>query len=167
MPNILKNVRGACRRQDQAKSCSEVVELLYHWVSENVEQCVENPIPSISLNTMGIVNFVLPFVSLINGRPTFICLDYRRAGGYSSVGRKFAISMMHRQTRMVFPQFAAADLRVLQFVQRKNSDRRIVETSVDGLALFPTEQLDEMIAETFDVWQELHRESEGVKYKSA
>jgi len=73
--------------------------------------------------------------------------------------------MMDRQIRKVFTQFADADLRLLQFVQRGKSPRKILETKVSDVDLFSIEQLDKMIDNTFQTWTELHEERFGRHFK--
>lgn len=164
---IVSQVRSSCIKRQQADSCAEVVELLDEWASKNVQRSVERHIPSVSLGSLGIVNYSERLVALCNDRPTFLFLDHRRPGGLSSDGRQFAVSMMHRQIRQVYPEFSNADLRILQFVQRGKAARKIVETSVDQLDLLSMSDMDTMIAETFGVWQQLHEEFFGLRFKSA
>jgi len=164
---IVNQVRSRCHKKEQAESCIEVVKLLDEWVTNNVEKSIERSIPPISLSTMGIVNYSENFVTLCEGKPTFIFLDHRRPGGLTASGRQFALSMMNRQIRSVYTQFSDADLRVLQFIQRGENPRRIIETSVQQVDLLDISTLDEMISETFQVWQELHQEIFGMRYKKA
>ncbi len=156
--SIRHMVANASHCEKQESSCLEVVDLFYGWYGKNSVAAVERRTRPLPIGTLGQVQYCENFIALVDGRPTVIFLDYRRQNGLSSIGRKFAFSMMHQQIRVGDPDFPDARLLALAFPQHKKRPRRIVSYFDDGLDLFTLAELGIMIEETYEIWSEVLNE---------
>lgn len=148
-------VARSCSREEQEDSCVEVVELFFNWFTQNASDAIERHIPSMGIGTLGVVRYWENFAAMIDGRPCFFFLDYRRNGGLTSRARRFAFSMMNEQIRRSDPDFSDANLMILQFTQKKGEARIVKSYSVDEGELYSLSDLSEMIDETYKIWQDV------------
>lgn len=155
---IVQLVAAQSTCKAQKESCIEVVELFHNWFTENATDAVERNVPSMSVGSLGAVRYWENFVAMINGKPTFIFLDYRRQKGLTALGRKFVFSMMREQIRSVDPDFVDPELLALRFPQSKGELRRIVDHYAGDKQLFSLSELTGMVEETYEVWHEISTE---------
>lgn len=155
LKRIEKIIESACYCEPQKNSCIEVVQLFHDWYNRNATDAIERKIPSMGIGSLGVVRYWENFVSVINDKPTFLFLDYRRQKGLTNIGRKFVFSMIKEQVRAVDPDFSNPEALILRFPQAKGSPRRIVDHYASDLELFDLEQLTSMIEETYDIWREV------------
>jgi hypothetical protein len=83
--------------------------------------------------------------------------DYRRTFRLTAAAKRFAASVMHHAIRLQNPaDFGMARLAVFQFPQPDKSDSRVSSLElVSDANLYDREQLAVMIAETFEMWDEV------------
>lgn len=102
----------------------------------------------------------LPMILAIDERATALFIDPRRTRGLTAEGRRFAFSMMHERIRAVDEDFADVRLTIVQFGD-PSDDRRVVKLHTDeGVELYSREELEQMVASTYEMWREVLEERE-------
>lgn len=102
----------------------------------------------------------LPMILAIDERPSAVFIDPRRTKGLTEEGRRFALSMMHERIRAADEDFAGVRLTILQFCD-PSDDRRAVKLHTDeGVELYSREELEQMVASTYEMWREVCEQRE-------
>lgn len=106
------------------------------------------------------VTLWLPMILAIDEQASAIFIDPRRTRGLNAEGRRFALSMMHERIRAADEDFAGVRLTILQFGDQTD-DRRPVKLHTDeGVELYSREELELMVASTYEMWREVVEERE-------
>ena len=163
---IKEIVSRRCRCDEQEESCLEVVDLFDHWFRQKSSGAVERVVPSMAIGSLGLVRYWENFFFQLNGRNTFLFIDYRRTNGLTAHARKFVFSMMHQQIRLADPDFFDSNLLVLRFPQGKE-ERVISESCVNDDDLYSLAELSQLIDETYSIWREVLAERHIVEPKRA
>jgi hypothetical protein len=100
----------------------------------------------------------LPMILAIDGQASALFIDPRRTKGLTAEGRRFVLSMMHERIRAPDEDFADVRLTIVQFGD-PSADRRAVRLHTDeGVELYSREELEQMVASTYDMWREVLEE---------
>jgi len=110
------------------------------------------------IGSLGVVRYWESFAAIIDGKPSFLFLDYRRQKGLTAIARRFVFSLMSEQIRGTDPDFHDADLKILQFTQKKGEARIVQDHTFDPDSLFTLSELNNMIDETYLIWQAVQLE---------
>lgn len=102
--------------------------------------------------------FWLPRVFYLKEQVVLLFLDPRRKGGLSSEAKRLVVSVMHHRVRALLPDFADAELAVFQFRNCASGTRDVVPFFAGSTSLFEVDDIEQMIAETYEIWAEV---SEG------
>jgi len=106
------------------------------------------------------VTFWLPMILAIDERASALFVEPRRSKGLNTEGRRFAFSMMHERIRAADEDFAEVRLTIAQFGD-PSEDRRAVRLHTDaGVELYSREELEQMVASTYEMWREVLEERE-------
>ncbi|MBA84197.1 type VI toxin-antitoxin system SocB family DNA replication inhibitor toxin [Thalassobius sp. S69A] len=106
------------------------------------------------------VTFWLPMILAIDEQASALFIEPRRSRGLTAEGRRFAFSMMHERIRAADEDFAEVRLTIAQFGD-PSDDRRAVRLHTDeGVDLYSREELELMVASTYDMWREVLEERE-------
>lgn len=102
----------------------------------------------------------LPMILAIDEQASALFIDPRKTRGLTAEGRRFAFSMMHERIRAADEDFADVRLTIVQFGD-PSDDRRAVRLHTDeGVKLYSREELEQMVASTYDMWREVLEERE-------
>jgi len=158
---IASEVRRRSRKPDEFKANIAVAEALYGYASEHDISGIRHEIYPMNIGVSEKVVYWTPAVVSIDGRPVVPFIDPRRsAKQLTSAARLFVFSVMHERIRVADPDFADVGLCIIQFGCEDN--RRIpIHYSADGLTLIPFDGLDQMVRETYAIWQEVLEEREA------
>lgn len=104
------------------------------------------------------VVFWSPVVLMIDSRPLVPFFDPRRTKELTVQARRFAFSMMHQRIRAADPDFDNVALGIFQFSLSEKGPRVPILHTDAGIELFTFEELDLMVAETYDMWREVCEE---------
>jgi len=105
------------------------------------------------------VSLWLPMVLAVQQRPHIIFVDPRRTKGLTEAGRKFVFSMMHESIRVADADFAGVTLGIIRFKDDNEKKEREVQFYTDrDTTLFTLDELENMVAETYRLWQEIWEE---------
>lgn len=94
-------------------------------------------------------------VLLVDERPVVPFFDPRRSKLLTRLGRQFAFSMMHQRIREDSPDFSAVRLGIFQFEKTDKGPRPPRLYTDDDVQLFSLDQLEQMVAETYEIWSEV------------
>src|SRR5262249_19652097 len=106
------------------------------------------------------VQFWLPLVLLIDGKPLVPFFDPRRSLRLTEEARRFAFSVMHERIRVADPDLAAVGLGIFQFNETKGQGRVLKLHTDAGVELYSFDELDAMVVETYSLWREVLAERE-------
>lgn len=106
------------------------------------------------------VTFWQSMVIAIDDEPHAIFIEPRRSLGLGAEGRRFAFSMMHERIRAADEDFAEVGLAIVRF-DEPNEDRRAARLFTDkGVKLYSLDELESMVASTYDMWRDVLEERE-------
>ena len=106
------------------------------------------------------VTFWLPMILAIDEQASALFIEPRRTRGLTAQGRRFAFSMMHERIRAADEDFAEVRLTIAQFGDPSGDRRAVRLHSDDGVELYSREELELMVASTYDMWREVLEERE-------
>jgi len=105
------------------------------------------------------VTLWLPMILAIDEQAHAIFIEPRRARGLNAAGMRFAFSMMHERIRAADEDFAVC-LGIVKFAD-PDGDRRAARLFTDtGVDLHPLDELEQMVASTYEMWREVLEERE-------
>lgn len=157
---IAADIRRSKESEDGIKANCQVAEGLYDFaVAQNIrgrqQQFLALPL------AMGVkVTYWSPVVIELYGRPTVPFIDPRRTLGLTSSARQFTFSVMHERIRAANPDFSAVSLAILQFEKTESGPRLVIVHFDDNIELLSVEALDNMMRETYEIWNEVLAERE-------
>jgi hypothetical protein len=102
-----------------------------------------------------------------NSTPIFPFVDPRRNQGLNSKARDVAFSLMHQRIRVDGSDFENAQFAIYQFPYDDNEKRHLKVHTSEKASLYSYEQLEQMIVEVYQLWEEVLVEREHEKRKSA
>jgi hypothetical protein len=106
------------------------------------------------------VTFWLPMILAIDEQASALFIDPRGTRGLTVEGRRFAFSMMHERIRAADEDFAEVRLTIAQFGDLSEDRRAVRLHTEEGVELYPREELEQMVAWTYEMWREVLEERE-------
>lgn len=106
------------------------------------------------------VTLWLPMILAIDEQASAIFIEPRRNRGLTAEGRKFAFSMMHERIRAADEDFAEVRLTIAQFGDPSDGRRAVNLHTDQGVELYSRDELEQMVASTYDMWREVLEERE-------
>lgn len=147
---IAEIIRTNSRFSDEAEANIRVAASLYaqNWRGRPQD------FPAMGTSTGQRLTYWTPAVLAIDGRPVVPFFNPRR-GPLSPHGRRFVFSMMHEQIRAADPDYASATLCICHFSTSKTGERTLHPAYDTGVTLYTFDELQTMVAETYDIWAEV------------
>lgn len=102
-----------------------------------------------------------------NSTPIFPFIDPRRNQGLNSNARDVAFSLMHQRIRVDGSDFENAQFAIYQFPHFGKDERHLKLHTSEKAQLYSYEQLEQMIVEVYQLWEEVLAEREHEKRKTA
>lgn len=106
------------------------------------------------------VTFWLPMILAIDEQASALFIEPRRSRGLTAEGRRFAFSMMHERIRAADEDFAEVRLTIAQIGDPSDDHRAVRLHTDEGVDLYSREELELMVASTYDMWREVLEERE-------
>lgn len=92
----------------------------------------------------------------LGGRPVIPFFDPRRSSSkLTSLGKRVGFSIMHHNIRAMDDDYANSRLAIVQFDDAKTGARAAGITYDDEFELFGYDELDQMITDTYRMWDEI------------
>lgn len=104
------------------------------------------------------VTYWLPMVLAIDEQPSALFIDPRGSKGLSTEGRRFAFSMMHERIRAADEDYADVRLTIAQFHKPEGGRRAVRLYTDEGVDLYSREELELMVASTYEMWRDVLEE---------
>jgi hypothetical protein len=162
LDQIRRRIIALSRRGDEEATANlEVTECLHKYAVDNNVRARRYDISPYNLSSAVGINysFWLPLVLFADDRLLVPFIDPRRTRGLTAIGRRFAFSMAHHRARVLYPDLVDAELAIFAFPvvgDLSRVERRGLRTYFAGdEALFSYEELDQMVAETYRIWQQV------------
>ncbi|WP_207189641.1 type VI toxin-antitoxin system SocB family DNA replication inhibitor toxin [Rhodobium orientis] len=106
------------------------------------------------------VTFWLPMILAIDEQASALFIEPRRTRGLTAEGRRFAFSMMHERIRAADEDFADVRLTIVQFGGPSDGRRAVRLHTDEGVELYSREELEQMVASTYEMWRDVLEERE-------
>lgn len=168
LDQIRRRIISLSRRGDEEAAANlEVTECLHRFAVERNVWAKRYDILPYNLSSVAGISYSywLPLVLVIDDRLMIPFIDPRRTRGLTAAGRRFAFSMAHHRARVLDPDLTDAELAIFRFPPIASEDlaqRRRLQTYFAGDdRLFSYEELDRMVAETYEIWQQVLVERRG------
>lgn len=113
------------------------------------------------------VSYWLPMILAVDERPLVPFIDPRRSRSLTKAGRRFVFSMMHERIRAADPDYENVGLAIFQFADADEGARRPVLHTDDAVERFSLEEMEKMIAATYELWREVCEEREAETRRKA
>ncbi|AWZ19772.1 hypothetical protein [Roseovarius sp. TM1035] len=111
--------------------------------------------------SMGIgqkITLWLPMILAIDEQASALFIEPRRTRGLTAEGRRFTFSMMHERIRAADEDFANVRLTIVQFGDPSDGRRAVRLHTDEGVELYTREELEQMVASTYEMWREVLEE---------
>lgn len=95
----------------------------------------------------------LPMILAIDEQASALFIEPRRTRGLTAEGRRFAFSMMHERIRAADEDFADVRLAIVQFGGPSDDRRAVILHTDEDVELYSREELEEMVASTYEMWR--------------
>lgn len=121
----------------------------------------DHALPSWGVGFGQSVRYWQNYVSIFDRNFEISFHDYRISKNLNEAARRFVLSVMHQRTRVVDPDLQESVLAIYQFAKGSNGKRIIRRFTDEGIDLFTFEELNEMISDTYSLWQKILNEREA------
>ena len=157
---IEANIKGDTTSEQAEQANLQVARGLYRFaVESDITGRVHEFFP-LSMSIGQKVNLWLPMIVAIEGKAYAIFIDPRRSNGLTKDARRFVFSMMHERIRAADPDFADIGLGIVRFANSSGDERAVRLYTDDGIQLYSLEELEVMVASTYEIWREVVEERE-------
>lgn len=137
----------------------DVSKLLYDYVREHGIVAWQKGHGGFPLSIGVSLRYWLNAVLVQDGQLIIAGTDFRRSGGYTKAGLKFACSVMHEHIRAQNPKdFGEARLAMFRFPQEPKEDRTIHLEFWDESPLLSYDEIVQLSLETYATWGEVLEE---------
>lgn len=160
LEQVLEQVCRASKTPEEETANVLFAAALYRFATENELFGRKHEFFPLSVGVSEKVQYWVPGVVKLLGRPTVLFIDPRRSTRLTDVGRRFAFSVMHERIRAADADFANVELTIIQFDDRDKQKRVARPYFASGVELFSFETLDFMVRETYEIWREVLKERE-------
>jgi hypothetical protein len=106
------------------------------------------------------VTLWLPMILSIDEHASAMFIEPRRTKGLTAEGRRFAFSMMHERIRAADEDFSDVRLTIVQFGDTSDERRAVRLHTDEDVELYSREELEQMVASTYEMWREVLEERE-------
>ncbi|MCQ8184582.1 type VI toxin-antitoxin system SocB family DNA replication inhibitor toxin [Parvularcula maris] len=159
---ILAGIKDSCRKErnfeDAYKANAEVAKCLRSFADR--EEIIGRPhdfIP-ISIGTSRKLCYWSPMVLQLRSQTCVPLLDVRKVEKLTVDAKRFAFSTMHQRIREGNPDFADVNLAIITLSAGRNKKRVANFEFADQYDLFSYAQLDQMVRETYEIWNDIWSE---------
>jgi hypothetical protein len=94
-------------------------------------------------------------------------IDPRASRGLTQIGRQFVFSMMHERIRVPDPDYTSVRFAILQFGEPDGDVRHPVLHTDNGVELFTLDEMERMVAGTYELWHEVCEERQATTRRKA
>jgi hypothetical protein len=152
---IAAEIRKKSWSDDEEEANLRVAEGLYDFVTLHRLRGRRHDFYPFAIGVGASVIYWHSAILLVDGQPFVPFFDPRRSKLLTSLGRRFAFSMMHQRIREGSPDFKDVRFGIFQFEKTEEGPRPPKLYTDYGVALFSLDELERMVAETYELWREV------------
>lgn len=152
---IERNIRRESRSALEEEHNLRVARGLHAFASDKGVESRSHEFFPMQIVAGGKVTLWQSFVLGLNGKALVPFIEPRRSRGLGVDGRRFAFSMMHERIRAADEDFAAVGLCIIQFGEGDDDTRPVKLHTDTEVALYALDELENMVAETYEIWREV------------
>lgn len=152
---IAAEIRRKSRNDQEEEANLRVAKGLYDFVTAHDLRGRRHDFYPLAIGVGASVVYWHSAILLVDGHPLIPFFDPRRSKLLTSLGRQFAFSMMHQRIREGSPDFKDVRFGIFQFEKTDEGPRPPQLHTDVGVALFSLDQLEQMVAETYEIWREV------------
>jgi len=151
-----------CRSDDELLYNERVARSLYKFAKSTGTIGRREEFFPLSMGIGRKVTYWLPMIVSIDSAASAIFIDPRSTKKLTADGRRFAFSMMHERIRTEDEDFSDLSLTIAQFGKPESEGglRTLRLYSDKDEILYSREELELMVASTYDLWREVLEERE-------
>ena len=153
-------LRKKCRSPDELAANLQVAKGLYQYANSTEILGRAQEFFPMAMGVGQKVVYWLPMVLAVEDQPLVPFIDPRRSRGLTRAGRRFAFSMMNERIRVADPDYAAVRFAIFQFGDDEDDVRHPVMHTDADVELFSLDEMESMVATTYDLWREVCEERE-------
>jgi hypothetical protein len=155
---IKDTIRKRATKDSEEMANLRVAEGLFDYAEQNALAGRHHEIFPLALGVGTKVVFWHPVVLSIDKRPLVPFFDPRRTKALTKQGRRFVFSVMHERIRAADADFEDVAMAVVQFALSEKGPREPIFHLDEGVTRFSFEELDMMVRETYEMWNEVCEE---------
>lgn len=155
---IHDRLKKKSKSDKELKANTQVAGGLYSFSIDKNLSGREHIFNPLSLGNGRKLTFWLPMVLNIAGVPVVPFVDPRRSSkGLTQTARQFVFSVMHERIRAADPDFESVRLAVFRFKDQADGHRSTILYDDSAISLFSFEELENMTAATYAIWEDICR----------
>jgi hypothetical protein len=156
LAKIAQTIVAQARTSDEAIANLYVAEGLYNYATDHGLHGRSHEFLPMSIGVSEKVVFWHSLILVVAGRSIVPFFDPRRqTKRLTEEARRFVFSMMHERIRVPDPDFANIGLGIYQFSTGDTGPRAPILYTDEAVVLFTFDELDEMIRETYALWDQV------------
>lgn len=153
-------LRKRCKSDDEFKYNKRVALGLHDFATSGRVIGRREEFFPLSMGMGRKVTYWLPMIVVIDEAASAVFIEPRSSKGLTAEGRRFAFSMMHERIRAGDEDFADIRLTIAQFAKPEDGRRAVRLSTDDGVELYSREDLELMVASTYEMWRDVLEERE-------
>jgi hypothetical protein len=157
---VAEAIARQSRSEDEEQANLQTAEGLYRFAEARDLRGRKQDFLPLAVGVGYSVSYWHSVVLIEDGHPLVPFFDPRRSRRLTPDARRFVFSMMHERIRVADPDFAGVRLGIFQFSRANDGPRRPQLYTDEDVVPFSFDELDEMVRETYTVWQEVSEERE-------
>lgn len=151
---IEQELERVCRPSDLNANL-QVARSLHDFATNSNLVAREQNFYPLSMGAGRKVEYWLPILLSLEGRPLIPYIDPRRSHQLTTEARRFVYSMMHERIRAFDPDYADVQFAIFQFDKESEGKRKIIVNTDEGIDLFSFDQMEDMVNTTYALWREI------------
>lgn len=155
---VKERLERSCKAGDEITNNLRIAKALHNYATSAHIKGRHHEFFPLAMSMGRKVTFWLPMVLAIDERPYALFIDPRRSTGLTVLGRRFVFSMMHERIRAADEDFAAVNLGIIRFTDHDDGERSVRLFDASGMRLYSMDELQDMVASTYTMWQEVCEE---------
>lgn len=155
---VKERLERSCKAGDETTNNLRIAKALHDYAASTNIMGRHHEFFPLAMSMGRKVTFWLPMVLNIDEQPYTLFIDPRRSTGLTELGRRFVFSMMHERIRAADEDFATVNLGIIRFVDHDDGERSVRLFNAVGVQLYSLDELQDMVASTYTIWQEVCEE---------
>lgn len=161
------SIQRASKKPEEADANLAVARALHAFSLEYCTSGLHHTFNRLIIGKWPALRLWEPALLAIADRRFIFFVDPRRTKMLTREARRFVFSVMHEHIRAANPDFAEADLLVLQ-LHTVDTDERIVRMhSAQSIDLFSADEISAMVDFTYTLWVEVYEERRAAERRRA